>query len=121
MLNFCSGKNSYQGKGIYRFSTAAALEEPIKPPVNVEYSQLLINGQFVDAASGETFVAFSVKWFFFLHLVTRMVSLLQPLPIIMFSNFIYLFVFICYISVIDFLSSRYQGRHFQLLTQEQGK
>lgn len=42
----------------HRFSTApatAADEEPIKPPVEVKYTQLLINGNFVDAASGKTF------------------------------------------------------------------
>ncbi|VAI60452.1 unnamed protein product [Triticum turgidum subsp. durum] len=41
-----------------RFSTApaaAADEQPIKPPVEVKYTQLLINGNFVDAASGRTF------------------------------------------------------------------
>jgi aldehyde dehydrogenase (NAD+) len=41
----------------HRFSTApatAADEEPIKPPVEVKYTQLLINGNFVDAASGTT-------------------------------------------------------------------
>lgn len=54
-LFFFSGKNSLQGGGIYRYSTAVALEEPIKPPVSVEYTKLLINGQFVDAASGKTF------------------------------------------------------------------
>lgn len=49
------GKNSVPGGGICRFSTAAALDEPIKPPVSVEHTQLLINGQFVDAVSGKTF------------------------------------------------------------------
>ncbi|MQM18468.1 hypothetical protein Taro_051460 [Colocasia esculenta] len=44
------------GEGIGRnLSTAAtavaAEEEPITPPVQVHYTQLLINGQFVDAAS----------------------------------------------------------------------
>ncbi|XP_010928601.1 aldehyde dehydrogenase family 2 member B7, mitochondrial [Elaeis guineensis] len=38
-----------------RFSTAAAVEEHITPPVDVQHTQLLINGQFVDAASGKTF------------------------------------------------------------------
>ncbi|KAG6472608.1 hypothetical protein ZIOFF_070082 [Zingiber officinale] len=38
-----------------RFSTAAAVEEPIAPPVQVNYNQLLINGKFVDSASGKTF------------------------------------------------------------------
>ncbi|XP_037449929.1 aldehyde dehydrogenase family 2 member B7, mitochondrial-like [Triticum dicoccoides] len=43
---------------VYRFSTAPAAaddEQPIKPPVEVKYTQLLINGNFVDAASGRTF------------------------------------------------------------------
>ncbi|XP_009759823.1 benzaldehyde dehydrogenase, mitochondrial-like [Nicotiana sylvestris] len=39
----------------YQYSTAAAIEEPIKPAVNVEHTKLFINGQFVDAASGKTF------------------------------------------------------------------
>ena len=40
--------------GISRlFGTAvAATEEPIKPPVEVKHTQLLINGKFVDSASG---------------------------------------------------------------------
>uniref|UniRef100_A0ACD5ZRK9 Uncharacterized protein n=1 Tax=Avena sativa TaxID=4498 RepID=A0ACD5ZRK9_AVESA len=38
-----------------RFGTWAASEEPIPPPVQVSYTQLLINGKFVDAASGKTF------------------------------------------------------------------
>ncbi|KAJ0469592.1 putative phenylacetaldehyde dehydrogenase [Helianthus annuus] len=48
---------SGRGTGISKFSTAAAaaLEEPITPPVKVELTKLLINGQFVDAASGKTF------------------------------------------------------------------
>ncbi|XP_073010757.1 aldehyde dehydrogenase family 2 member B7, mitochondrial-like [Typha latifolia] len=40
---------------IGKFSTAAATEEPITPPVQVSYTQLLINGQFVDSVSGRTF------------------------------------------------------------------
>ncbi|KAH9773355.1 Aldehyde dehydrogenase family 2 member B7 [Citrus sinensis] len=36
-------------------SAAAAAEDPITPPVKVDYTQLLINGQFVDSASGKTF------------------------------------------------------------------
>ncbi|KAK1297239.1 hypothetical protein QJS10_CPB15g00911 [Acorus calamus] len=38
-----------------KFGTAAAVEEPIKPPVEVEHTQLLIDGKFVDAISGRTF------------------------------------------------------------------
>uniref|UniRef100_A0A5B6ZUY4 Aldehyde dehydrogenase domain-containing protein n=1 Tax=Davidia involucrata TaxID=16924 RepID=A0A5B6ZUY4_DAVIN len=49
------GKNSYIGRRICKYSTAAAIEEPIKPPVSVTDTQLLINGQFQDAASGKTF------------------------------------------------------------------
>ncbi|KAL0440880.1 UNVERIFIED_CONTAM: Aldehyde dehydrogenase family 2 member B4, mitochondrial [Sesamum radiatum] len=38
-----------------RYTTATVLEEPITPPVQVNYTKLLINGQFVDSASGKTF------------------------------------------------------------------
>lgn len=37
---------------LQRFSTAAVAEEPISPPVQVNYTQLLIDGKFVDSASG---------------------------------------------------------------------
>ncbi|GAA0159760.1 dehydrogenase [Lithospermum erythrorhizon] len=50
-----NGRNYRLERGIRRFSKATALEDPIKPSVKVEYTQLLINGQFVDAASGKTF------------------------------------------------------------------
>lgn len=50
-----SDRISGRGRGIGRFSTAVALEEPIIPPVKVEYTKLLINGQFVDAASGKLY------------------------------------------------------------------
>ncbi|XP_066375889.1 aldehyde dehydrogenase family 2 member B7, mitochondrial-like isoform X1 [Miscanthus floridulus] len=40
---------------LQRFSTAAAVEEPITPSVQVNYTKLLINGNFVDSASGKTF------------------------------------------------------------------
>ncbi|KAF8404634.1 hypothetical protein HHK36_009522 [Tetracentron sinense] len=43
------GRNSSRGREICMFSTAAAIEEPINPPVEVNYTQLLINGKFVDA------------------------------------------------------------------------
>ncbi|KAL8493683.1 hypothetical protein ACS0TY_024757 [Phlomoides rotata] len=43
-------------RGIGRFSTTAAVvEQPITPPVEIKYTKLLINGQFVDSASGKTF------------------------------------------------------------------
>ncbi|KAK4784985.1 hypothetical protein SAY86_001674 [Trapa natans] len=51
----CGGGTwGFQG-GIRKHGTAAALEEPIHPGVSVDYTQLLINGNFVDAASGKTF------------------------------------------------------------------
>ncbi|KAJ1698800.1 hypothetical protein LUZ63_007312 [Rhynchospora breviuscula] len=40
---------------LQRFSTAAAIEDPVAPPVQVNYTKLLINGKFVDSASGKTF------------------------------------------------------------------
>ncbi|XP_065873986.1 benzaldehyde dehydrogenase, mitochondrial-like [Euphorbia lathyris] len=58
---FSGGRNSGLGlgRGISRFSTtataAAAIEDPITPSVSIDYNKLLINGQFVDAASGRTF------------------------------------------------------------------
>ncbi|XP_061372309.1 benzaldehyde dehydrogenase, mitochondrial-like isoform X3 [Gastrolobium bilobum] len=42
-------------RGLWKYSTVAASEEPIKSPVQVEHTQLLIDGKFVDAASGQTF------------------------------------------------------------------
>eukprot|EP00268_Persea_americana_P005376 TRINITY_DN117_c3_g1_i1.p1 TRINITY_DN117_c3_g1~~TRINITY_DN117_c3_g1_i1.p1 ORF type:complete len:538 (+),score=124.78 TRINITY_DN117_c3_g1_i1:488-2101(+) len=52
---FLHGRSSSWTRGICRYGTAAAAEEPIAPPVQVNHTQLLINGQFVDAASGKTF------------------------------------------------------------------
>ncbi|KAJ4816692.1 Aldehyde dehydrogenase [Rhynchospora pubera] len=40
---------------LQRFSTAAAVEDPVAPPVQVNYTKLLIDGKFVDSASGKTF------------------------------------------------------------------
>lgn len=48
-----SGRGPVLASGSQRFGTAAALDEPITPPVEVKYTKLLINGQFVDSASGE--------------------------------------------------------------------
>ncbi|KAJ0527726.1 putative aldehyde dehydrogenase (NAD(+)) [Helianthus annuus] len=54
--SFVSQANrSSLGREVKGFSTAAALEEPITPPVRVNYTQLLIDGKFVDSASGKTF------------------------------------------------------------------
>lgn len=53
------------GSGTQRFGTVAAVEEPISPPVEVNYTKLLINGQFVDSASGEKkrYLFFLFDWF----------------------------------------------------------
>ncbi|KAI3878123.1 hypothetical protein MKX03_036922 [Papaver bracteatum] len=50
-----AGKNVNLGRVVSRYSTSAALEEPITPPVKVNYTKLLINGEFVNSASGKTF------------------------------------------------------------------
>nr|GLL22340.1 aldehyde dehydrogenase family 2 member B7, mitochondrial-like [Ipomoea trifida]GLL22342.1 aldehyde dehydrogenase family 2 member B7, mitochondrial-like [Ipomoea trifida] len=42
-------------RGIQRLSTAAAVEELVSPGVEVKYTQHIINGKFVDSASGKTF------------------------------------------------------------------
>ncbi|XP_052183249.1 benzaldehyde dehydrogenase, mitochondrial-like [Diospyros lotus] len=55
------GGNYFLGSGVQRFSTAAATEDPIAPPVQVTYTQLLIDGQFVDSASGKTFPTFDPR------------------------------------------------------------
>ncbi|KAL3343005.1 hypothetical protein AABB24_026852 [Solanum stoloniferum] len=49
------GRSHGVARHINRFSTAAAVEELITPPVQVNQTKLLINGQFVDSASGKTF------------------------------------------------------------------
>ncbi|XP_059449147.1 benzaldehyde dehydrogenase, mitochondrial-like [Corylus avellana] len=49
------GRHFSWGRGINRFSTSVAIEEPITPPVQIDHTQLLIDGKFVDAASGKTF------------------------------------------------------------------
>lgn len=50
-----SGTNSGLNRRIRNYSTSVATEDVITPSVKVQYTQLLINGQFVDAASGKTF------------------------------------------------------------------
>ncbi|TKY69849.1 Aldehyde dehydrogenase family 2 member B7 [Spatholobus suberectus] len=52
---FSRGASGALGTRLSKYSTAAAIEEPIKPPVYVKHTQLLIDGKFVDAASGKTF------------------------------------------------------------------
>ncbi|GAY38895.1 hypothetical protein CUMW_040220 [Citrus unshiu] len=54
-------RESSRARGISRFSTAAVVEEPIIPPVQISYTKNLINGQFVDAASGKTFPVYDPR------------------------------------------------------------
>ncbi|CAI8595222.1 unnamed protein product [Vicia faba] len=50
------GNGGYRGGLLAKYSTAAVVDEqPIKPLVQVEHTGLLIDGKFVDAASGKTF------------------------------------------------------------------
>nr|AMJ39505.1 aldehyde dehydrogenase 2B7 copy 1 [Bixa orellana] len=65
------GRFSGAGRSISRFSTSVATqeainstlkaEEPISPPIEIDHTQLLINGQFVDSASGKTFPTFDPR------------------------------------------------------------
>ncbi|KAM0984101.1 hypothetical protein ACFX13_011752 [Malus domestica] len=52
---FSKARSSSVVRGIGKYSTDASIESPISPSVKVNYTQLLINGQFVDSASGKTF------------------------------------------------------------------
>lgn len=56
-----SSKHDYDSPGrgslprsIRCFSNAVALEEPFNPSIDVNHTNLLINGQFVNSASGTT-------------------------------------------------------------------
>ncbi|CAI8609489.1 unnamed protein product [Vicia faba] len=50
------GNGGYRGGLLAKYSTAVVVDEqPIKPLVQVEHIGLLIDGKFVDAASGKTF------------------------------------------------------------------
>ncbi|CAL5198276.1 unnamed protein product [Lathyrus oleraceus] len=55
------GRKSEGWSNTNRFSTAAAVEELITPQVSINHTQLLINGQFVDAASGKTFPTYDPR------------------------------------------------------------
>lgn len=55
------GKGSSWGRCLNRYSTAAEIENPISPDVKIKHTQLLINGQFVDAASGKTFPTYDPR------------------------------------------------------------
>ncbi|XP_040985991.1 aldehyde dehydrogenase family 2 member B4, mitochondrial isoform X2 [Juglans microcarpa x Juglans regia] len=56
-----TGTTSCHGRSISRFSTASVAEELITPPVQITYTQNLINGQFVDAASGRNFPTYDPR------------------------------------------------------------
>jgi hypothetical protein len=58
-----SGRNASLSRGIGKYSTAAAVENPISPPVSVNYNQLLIDGKFVNAASGEISQHSFTRWY----------------------------------------------------------
>ncbi|KAG7029188.1 Aldehyde dehydrogenase family 2 member B4, mitochondrial [Cucurbita argyrosperma subsp. argyrosperma] len=49
------GRRPLGGTTTGKYSTSAAVETPITPSVKVNYTQLLINGQFLDSISGKTF------------------------------------------------------------------
>ncbi|XP_047316825.1 benzaldehyde dehydrogenase, mitochondrial-like [Impatiens glandulifera] len=55
------GKVGRRGGSASRFSTAVALDEPIVPSVLINHTKLLINGKFVDAASGKTFPTYDPR------------------------------------------------------------
>ncbi|KAJ8753585.1 hypothetical protein K2173_022826 [Erythroxylum novogranatense] len=54
-------RNISRGKAIHKFSTAAAVENVIIPEVQINYTQHLINGKWVDSASGKTFPAYDPR------------------------------------------------------------
>ncbi|KAJ7945888.1 putative Aldehyde dehydrogenase [Quillaja saponaria] len=55
------GRNPGRWGNINRFSSATAAEELITPAVQISYTQHLINGQFVDAASGKSFPTYDPR------------------------------------------------------------
>ncbi|XVF60341.1 hypothetical protein PTKIN_Ptkin08bG0037300 [Pterospermum kingtungense] len=55
------GRFSSWGRGINSFSTSAAIDVPMSPSVQIDHTQLLINGKFVDAASGKTFPTYDPR------------------------------------------------------------
>ncbi|GAU28716.1 hypothetical protein TSUD_216220 [Trifolium subterraneum] len=55
------GRDTQRGRNINKFSTAAEADELITPSVKIRYTKNLINGEFVDAASGKTFPAYDPR------------------------------------------------------------
>ncbi|MFQ6637362.1 hypothetical protein Gotur_012834 [Gossypium turneri] len=64
------------------YTTAAALEKPITPSINVNYTKLLINGNFVDSASGllSFFYHFTFLFVFIPLLLLRQLFTKSPNP-----------------------------------------
>ncbi|XP_057447484.1 benzaldehyde dehydrogenase, mitochondrial-like [Lotus japonicus] len=58
----CLGLYCLWHRSISGFGASAAVDvDPSIPPVQIDHSQLLINGQFVDAASGKTFPTYDPR------------------------------------------------------------
>ncbi|KAK8582856.1 hypothetical protein V6N13_069624 [Hibiscus sabdariffa] len=55
------GRISGVGRLVSGYSTAAAIENPTTPSVQVNCTQLFINGDFVDSASGKTFPTYDPR------------------------------------------------------------
>ncbi|MFQ6629807.1 hypothetical protein Gotur_008146 [Gossypium turneri] len=49
------------GRVVSGYSTSAGIENPINPSIKVHCTQLLINGNFVDSASGKTFPTYDPR------------------------------------------------------------
>lgn len=54
------GTQIHPGRIASRYSSAAVVQDLIKSPVSVEYDKLLINGKFVEAASGKLYTVLPV-------------------------------------------------------------
>lgn len=55
------GRYFSSGRSSSHFSASVAIEKPITPTVRIDHTNLLINGQFVDAVSGKTFPTFDPR------------------------------------------------------------
>jgi aldehyde dehydrogenase (NAD+) len=61
LRSLASGSSVSGNSCTSRYSTSAAVEELITPPIEVTYTKNLINGHFVDAASGKTFPTYDPR------------------------------------------------------------
>ncbi|KEH35051.1 NAD-dependent aldehyde dehydrogenase family protein [Medicago truncatula] len=55
------GRDTQRSRNISKLSTAAEVDELITPSVEIRYTKNLINGKFMDAASGKTFPAYDPR------------------------------------------------------------